>query len=146
MAGGARIVRTGIQVARSRRTRSLARLPWASDRVARLARIVVATRILGGRQHERPGRADLDGAPEQRPTVSVGIVDGQVLCDLDYSEDSRAEVDFNLVMTGAGEFIEVQGSAEGKPFRRDQLAEMLEVGEQGLRRIFELQQAALETD
>ena len=81
----------------------------------------------------------------QLGAVSVGVVDGTCLCDLDYSEDSNAEVDFNLVMTGAGEFIEVQGCAEGKPFGRDRLDEMLETGEAGIRRIFELQRQALES-
>jgi len=82
----------------------------------------------------------------QLAAVSVGVVDGRTLCDLDYSEGSRAEVDLNLVMTGEGEFIEVQGSAEGKPFSRQRLAELLEVGEAGIRRIFELQRAALEAE
>jgi ribonuclease PH len=75
--------------------------------------------------------------------VSVGRVNGTVICDLDYKEDSNAEVDFNLVMTGGGEFIEVQGSAEGAPFSRQSLDEMLEVGEAAIRRIFDLQKAAL---
>ena len=75
--------------------------------------------------------------------VSVGRVDGEVLCDLCYTEDSRAEVDFNLVMTGAGEFIEVQGSAEGAPFSREALDSMVELGEAACRRIFETQQTAL---
>jgi ribonuclease PH len=79
----------------------------------------------------------------QVAAVSVGVVDGEVLCDLDYSEDSRAEVDLNLVMTGEGELVEVQGSAEGKPFARERLNEMLETGEAGIRRIFEAQRAAL---
>ncbi len=75
--------------------------------------------------------------------VSVGRVAGTVVCDLDYKEDSNAEVDFNLVMTGEGEFIEVQGSAEGAPFSRDSLDSMLELGEAAIRRIFEAQKAAL---
>jgi len=81
----------------------------------------------------------------QLGAVSVGVVDGEALCDLDYSEDSRAEVDFNLVMTGDGEFIEVQGCAEGKPFSRERLAELLEIGEAGIRSVFELQRATLES-
>ena len=80
----------------------------------------------------------------QLGAVSVGIVDGEVLCDLCYEEDRRAEVDMNLVVTGEGEFIEVQGSAEGAPFSRARLDEMLAVGEQAIRRIFEIQRAALE--
>src|SRR5262245_7266133 len=80
----------------------------------------------------------------QLAAVSVGVLDGQVLCDLDYAEDSQADADVNLVMTGAGEFVEVQGAAEGAPFKKTELAAMLELGEAGIRRIFELQRAALE--
>ncbi|MFT4538645.1 MAG: ribonuclease PH [Planctomycetota bacterium] len=83
---------------------------------------------------------------DQLGAVSVGVVDGQPVCDLDYSEDSKAEVDMNLVMTGKGEFVEVQGSAEGKPFNRDLLNQMLEMGEGAIKRIFELQKAALAGD
>ncbi len=75
--------------------------------------------------------------------VSVGRVDGTELCDLDYSEDHKAEVDFNLVMTGAGEFIEVQGSAEGAPFSRDALDSMLELGAAGCQQIFAAQKTVL---
>src|SRR5205085_8600223 len=58
--------------------------------------------------------------------VSVGIVDGELLLDLDYSEDSRAEVDLNVVMTGDGRLVEVQATAERAPFTREQLDELLE--------------------
>ncbi|MFT7671020.1 MAG: ribonuclease PH [Planctomycetota bacterium] len=75
--------------------------------------------------------------------VSVGRVDGRELCDLDYSEDSTAEVDFNVVMTGDSEFIEVQGSAEGAPFSRNSLDAMLELSAVGIGQIFEKQKAAL---
>ena len=76
--------------------------------------------------------------------VSVGLVAGEILCDLSYAEDSKAEADVNLVMTGGGEFVEVQGAAEGAPFKKEQLQAMLELGEGAIRRIFELQRAALE--
>ncbi len=79
----------------------------------------------------------------QLAAVSVGVVDGEVLCDLSYAEDSNAAVDLNLVMTGEGRFIEVQGSAEGAPFDRTELDRMLSVGEAAIRRIFELQRTAL---
>jgi ribonuclease PH len=79
----------------------------------------------------------------QVAAVSVGVVDGTVVCDLDYAEDSRAETDMNLVMTGAGAFVEVQGSAEGAPFSHDQLAAMLELGQAGIERVFASQRAAL---
>ena len=80
---------------------------------------------------------------DQMAAVSVGVVDGEVMCDLDYVEDSRADTDMNLVMTGKGLFVEVQGSAEGAPFGRAQLEGMLEVGESAIRRLFDLQKAAL---
>lgn len=79
----------------------------------------------------------------QLGAVSVGMVDGAVVCDLDYSEDSRAEVDMNLVMTDAGEFVEVQGSAEGRTFSPTQLQEMLEQGQAAIDRIFTAQKEAL---
>ncbi len=65
--------------------------------------------------------------------VSVGYVDGTALLDLPYEEDSRAEVDMNVAMTASGEFVEVQGTAEGKPFSRAQLDEMLRLAEGGIR-------------
>jgi ribonuclease PH len=79
----------------------------------------------------------------QLGAVSVGVVGGEVVCDLCYAEDSKAEVDMNLVMTGEGEFIEVQGSAEGATFSRTQLDAMLAIGEAGIRHIFDVQREAL---
>jgi ribonuclease PH len=76
--------------------------------------------------------------------VSVGIVDGEVLLDLDYVEDSSAEVDLNLVMTGEGRLVEVQATAEGAPFSRDELDEMLALGAQGIDEISAAQRAAAE--
>lgn len=75
--------------------------------------------------------------------VSVGVVNGKTLCDLDYGEDSNADVDMNLVMTGDEKFVEVQGAAEGATFSRGQLDEMLEIGLGGARRIFAAQREAL---
>ncbi len=80
---------------------------------------------------------------DQLAAVSVGVFEGQPVCDLDYHEDSRADTDMNLVMTGKGGFVEVQGSAEGSPFDRAQLDSMLQLGEQGIAKIFEIQKAAL---
>lgn len=76
--------------------------------------------------------------------VSVGIVGGESRVDLDYSEDSRASVDCNLVMNGAGELIEVQGAAEGRPFTRAQLDEMLDLAGAAVAQLVALQRAALE--
>jgi len=73
--------------------------------------------------------------------ISVGVVDALPLLDLDYSEDARAEVDMNVVMTGSGRFIEVQGTAEGMPFSRTELDELLALAEDGIAQIFELQRA-----
>lgn len=75
--------------------------------------------------------------------VSVGVFGSDVLCDLDYSEDVRADVDMNVVMTGSGDFIEVQGTAEGTPFSRNLLDAQLSVAEEGIRRLTELQREAL---
>jgi ribonuclease PH len=75
--------------------------------------------------------------------ISVGVVDALGYLDLDYSEDARAEVDMNVAMTGAGRFIEVQGTAEGTPFSRSELEELLALAEKGITEIFELQRATL---
>jgi ribonuclease PH len=75
--------------------------------------------------------------------VSVGVVDGEPLLDLDYGEDSHAEVDANVVMTDQGEFVEVQGTAEGKPFSRARLDELLALAEKGIRELHRLQRAAV---
>src|SRR5215204_2369892 len=77
--------------------------------------------------------------------VSVGIVEGAPYLDLDYSEDSRAEVDFNVVGTDAGTYVELQGTAEGKPFDRPSLDELLDLANVGLARLFEAQSAAIAT-
>jgi ribonuclease PH len=76
--------------------------------------------------------------------VSVGVVQGQPVLDLNYAEDSTAEVDMNVVMTGAGQFVEVQGTAEQIPFGRARLDEMLALAEQGIRRLVALQRQALD--
>ena len=75
--------------------------------------------------------------------VSVGVVDGVALLDLDYSEDVRAEVDMNVVMTSSGRFVEVQGTAEGLPFSRSELDELLGLAELGITGIIEAQTAVL---
>jgi ribonuclease PH len=75
--------------------------------------------------------------------ISVGIVQALPSLDLDYSEDSTAEVDMNVVMTGAGKFIEVQGTAEGEAFSRDELESMLGLAEGGISEIFALQRELL---
>ena len=75
--------------------------------------------------------------------VSVGLIDGVALLDLPYSEDSRADVDFNVVMTGDGELVEVQGTAEGRPFTRSQLDELLDLASKGISEIVAAQRSML---
>jgi ribonuclease PH len=75
--------------------------------------------------------------------ISVGIVDALPCLDLEYSEDVRAEVDMNVVMTGSGRFIEVQGTAEGQPFSRSELGDLLALAEGGITTIFGLQRELL---
>ena len=76
--------------------------------------------------------------------VSVGVVNGVPMLDLCYEEDSAAEVDMNVVMTSSGKLIEVQGTAEDKPFSRATLNELLDRAEHGLKQIFDMQRAILE--
>ena len=76
--------------------------------------------------------------------VSVGVVQGEIMLDLNYSEDSMAAVDMNVVMTGAGRFVEVQGTAEGLPFDRDRLNEMLDMAASGVKQLHAAQRRALE--
>ncbi len=73
--------------------------------------------------------------------ISVGIVDGEALLDLAYEDDSRAEVDMNIVKTGDGRFIEVQGTAEGQPFDRASLDALLALADEGIRQLAEQQRA-----
>jgi ribonuclease PH len=75
--------------------------------------------------------------------ISVGIVGGEPRLDLDYPEDSTAEVDMNVVMTGKGEFVEVQGTAEGAPFGRERLDALLALAAQGIRQLVGVQRRAL---
>lgn len=76
--------------------------------------------------------------------VSVGLVDGHVCLDLPYEEDVRAEVDLNVVMTEAGQYVEVQGTGENGDFGREELNAMLDVAEKGIRELHAAQRAALE--
>ena len=76
--------------------------------------------------------------------VSAGIVEGQPLLDLDYSEDSTAEVDMNVVMTGGGQFIEVQGTGEGTTFTAEQLQSVLTLCHKGIAKLISKQQALIE--
>jgi len=75
--------------------------------------------------------------------VSVGIIDGRVLLDLSYEEDSRADVDMNFVMTGSGKFVEVQGTAESVPFTSKQMERMTEIAQEGIRELLKAQKKVL---
>jgi ribonuclease PH len=90
-------------------------------------------------------KALIDKVPvsEYVAAVSVGIVDGKNMLDLDYEQDSRAEVDMNIVMTSSGNFVEIQGTAERCPFSENQAKELLELGKQGIKRIINLQKQAV---
>lgn len=75
--------------------------------------------------------------------ISVGVYQGQPVLDLDYPEDSDCETDMNVVMTGAGGFVEVQGTAEGSPFSREELNALLALAEQGIQQLLAAQKAAV---
>ncbi|MCY2932343.1 MAG: ribonuclease PH [Planctomycetota bacterium] len=75
--------------------------------------------------------------------ISVGMVDGRALLDLDYSEDSTAEVDMNIAMTAGGKYVEIQGSSEGRPFGGSDLEAMLSLARRGIRRLHVLQRQAV---
>ena len=75
--------------------------------------------------------------------ISVGVVGGVPMLDLDYNEDSNCDTDMNVVMTGAGGFVEIQGTAEGAPFSREEMAQLLALAEQGITELVALQKAAL---
>jgi len=89
------------------------------------------------------GEMERNPMREMVAAVSVGIVDGEPLLDLDYPEDSTAQVDMNVVATEAGHFVEVQGTAEGHPFRREELDELLELAIEGILTLVRAQKAAL---
>jgi ribonuclease PH len=96
--------------------------------------------------HDALTRVVQSGAIREQPlrepcaAISVGIVGGLPMLDLAYAEDSTAEVDMNVVMTGSGRFIEVQGTAEGPPFSRSELDSLLELGIKGITEIVALQE------
>lgn len=76
-------------------------------------------------------------------SISTGIIDGNILLDIDYSEDSKADVDFNIIMNDKGEFVEIQGTGENKCFTQEQLIKILEYSKKGIKELFEIQEKAL---
>jgi ribonuclease PH len=91
----------------------------------------------------RAGRLAAHPMPTACAAVSVGVVDAIALLDLDYSEDVRAEVDMNVVMTSAGRYVEVQGTAEGLPFSRAELDDLLGLAEHGIATLLDLEAEVL---
>jgi ribonuclease PH len=89
------------------------------------------------------GIAKADALTDSVAAVSAGIVDGGAVLDLSYEEDAHADVDFNVVMTGSGSLVELQGTAEGEPFSREQLNELVDLAEGGIRRLTEIQRQVL---
>ena len=111
-------------------------------RTAAITGAYVAVRLAVGALM-RGGGLSADPVRRAVAATSVGIVDGRALLDLDYSEDYAADVDFNVVMTDEGEFVEVQGTAESGAFSRSALDEILALGALGTSRLFEAQREAL---
>jgi len=91
------------------------------------------------------GKISRSAVTNQVAAVSVGVVENTALLDLKYDEDSRAEVDMNIVCTGDGRFIEVQGTAEREPFSRPQMDELLALAEQGIRTLISAQKSVIES-
>lgn len=83
---------------------------------------------------------------ESIAAVSVGIVNGEPVLDLNYAEDSQADVDMNVVMTESGKIVEIQGTAERAPFSRAQFNELMDLAEHGLKQIFEIQRKVISGD
>ncbi|WP_415399011.1 ribonuclease PH [Synechococcus sp. W4D4] len=102
-----------------------------------------AALALGLRRLEQRGVLERSPLIGQVAAVSVGLVDGEALLDLDYSEDSRAEVDLNVVMNQEQHLLEIQGTAEGAPFSRQQLSTLVDLAEAGIQRLLSAQSQAL---
>ena len=92
---------------------------------------------------QEQGKLKTDPLKYMVAAVSVGIHEGQAICDLEYVEDSAAETDMNVVMTECGKIIEVQGTAEGEPFSQDELLQLLELAKGGIAELVALQKQAL---
>ncbi len=88
------------------------------------------------------GKMEVSPLTDHVAAISVGMVDGEALLDLEYTEDVGADVDANVVMTGSGKFVEVQGTAEGDPFDRDQLEQLLDLASAGIAELVEEQRTA----
>ncbi len=92
----------------------------------------------------RNGIIQRDPVNDFLAAISVGMVDGEPMLDLCYDEDFRADVDMNIVMTGKGNFVEIQGTAEGVPFSRESLDLLVDLGEKGIRELIRIQKEVLD--
>jgi len=101
--------------------------------------------VLACRKQMKQGVLKTSPVLSEVAAVSVGVIEGTPLLDLAYSEDSIADVDMNIVCTGAGKFIELQGTAEREPFTREQMDEMMLLAEIGINQLFQTQRNALNT-
>jgi ribonuclease PH len=101
--------------------------------------------VEAARKWRERGLLTVEPVKDSVAAVSIGIVDGKILLDLCYIEDSKADVDMNFVMTGAGKFIEVQGTAESAPFTRKQMERMAEIAQQGIKELLKAQKAVLKS-
>ncbi len=95
---------------------------------------------------QQAGKIAASPLTEQLAATSVGLVDGELLLDLEYAEDSVAEVDMNVIMDGRGRFIEIQGTGEQTPFDRGRLDAMLDLASAGIDRLLEIQRTVIEED
>jgi ribonuclease PH len=114
----------------------------AGTRTASITAGYVALALALRTLHERGAVPD-DLLLDSVAAVSVGIVGGEPILDLSYAEDAKAEVDFNVVMTGSGRLVEVQGTAEGAPFSRADLATLLDLAEGGIKELTRIQRDIL---
>ena len=89
------------------------------------------------------GLIGIDPIRDAVAAVSIGIIEGKILLDLCYEEDSKADVDMNFVMTGSGKFIEVQGTAEASPFTKKQMERMADIAQQGIKELLNMQKKVI---
>ncbi|HEV8621939.1 MAG TPA: ribonuclease PH [Actinomycetota bacterium] len=99
--------------------------------------------VLALRAREERGAATEEVLTDSVAAVSAGMVGGRPVLDLSYEEDAVADVDFNVVMTGSGRLVEIQGTAEGTPFSRQELTALMDLAEMGIQQLTEMQQNVL---
>ncbi len=114
----------------------------AGTRTASITAGYIALALAVRRLQER-GTITKEVLPDTVAAVSAGMVGGRPILDLSYEEDAMADVDFNVVMTGSGRLVEIQGTAEGRSFSRDDLGALVDLAEAGIRQLTELQRQVL---